>query len=107
MGGKNEHAHEHLQFYTFNMSLLGRKKGKRTGLLKSPVQCIPTQKTEQELHSISSGFTVDWRETAALCDKWENLLNSVIAIMQGLPKRKKVRGAVPREFRVNDSFSPL
>lgn len=69
MGGKNEHAHEHLQFYTFNMSLLGRKKGKRTGLLKSPVQCIPTQKTEQELHSISSGFTVDWRETAALCDK--------------------------------------
>lgn len=61
MGEKNVHIHEHLQFHIFNMSLLGREKGRRTDLLELPVQCVPTQKTEQELQNISAGFTVDWR----------------------------------------------
>lgn len=84
-----------------HMSFLGREEGRKTALLGLPVRCLHAQKMNKSCKCFCCIY--HWLGKA-WCDERDNLLSSMAAIIQELPKRKKKCGQVLREFKVNDSF---
>lgn len=72
----------------------------RIDMLKLPVQCVCLESWKRAAEIFC--WICCWLEKD-LCDKWEDLLSSTTAIIQGLPKTQK-RVGVLREFKVSCSL---